>query len=456
VAKFKKYLLPPAIIVFAIVVVVIVASNRPSPPEREPMVSAMLVDVIEAQQSDGNFSVTAQGTVRPRTQTSVSAEVGGQLVMVSDRFVAGGFFEKGEVLAQIDPSNYEAALLQASAELASAQARFADERARSEQAKRDWERIHGTERQANDLVLRLPQLAGAKAAVDAAEAAVYRAQRNLERTQITLPYAGMVRARNVDLGQYVNAGMVLGVTFAVDAAEVRLPLSTQDRAFLNLPRAGEVGMSGPEVVLRANVDGQWDQWTGRVVRTEGVIDENTRLSYAVVVIEDPYQKLGTLTNAGGVLPMGTFVEGVIEGKSSQGLIRLPRAALRGGDTVFVANDENELEIRSVEVVRATTEEIYVRNNIRPGSSPPASLLRFQAPSFGSLAIWPAPQTQMTRKRKRPKTRRPSHEALRAQLVWQHHRVVCTQPRSGQSFDGVLDWRWSFHHSDHHQRSPTQN
>lgn len=364
-AKWKKYLLPPAIIFGAIVVVIILAVNRPKPPEREPMVTAMLVEVIEAQQSEGYFEIRAQGTVRPKTQTTVSAEVGGRLVEVSDQFVAGGFFKAGEILARIDPSDYEAGLLQAQAELASAKATLADEEARSSQAKKDWERIHGTDRQPNDLVLRLPQLARAKASVDAAQAAVLRAQRNLDRTQISLPYDGMVRTRNVNLGQYINPGMALGVTFAIDEAEIRLPLSTTDRSFLNLPGAGEVGADGPVVRLMADVGGQVGEWVARIVRTEGVIDENTRLSYAVASIKDPYQR-----NSDGetavILPMGTFVDGVIDGKSASGLIQLPRSALRGGDTVFIANDRNELEIRAVDVVRATTEEVYVANSIYPG------------------------------------------------------------------------------------------
>ena len=368
-AKLKKYLLPPALIVGAIVIVVILASIRPKPPEREPMVSAMLVDVIEATESQGTFSVSAQGIVRPQTQTSISAEVGGRLVEIAEPFVAGGFFKAGEVLAQIDPSDYEAALLQAQAELASAQATLADETARSEQARRDWERIHGSDREPNELVLRLPQVARAKASVDAAKASVLRAERNLERTQIRLPYDGMVRARNVDLGQFVGAGTVLGVAFAIDVAEVRLPLSNQDRAFLNLPRAGDVGVLGPEVTLVADVDGQMGQWMGRVVRTEGVIDENTRLSYAVVAIDDPYQRSAQADNEQGsaaILPMGTFVEGTIEGRAATGLVELPRSALRAGDRVFIANDQDELEIRDVEVIRATTDEVYVRNSIYPG------------------------------------------------------------------------------------------
>lgn len=393
-AKWKKYLLPPAIIFGAIVVVVMLAVNRPRPPEREPVVAAMLVEVIEAQESEGYFEVAAQGTVRPKTQTTVSAEVGGRLVEVSDQFVAGGFFNAGEVLARIDPSDYEAALLQAQAELASAQATLADEQARSTQAKKDWERIHGTDRQPNDLVLRLPQLARAKASVDAAKAAVLRAQRNLDRTQISLPYDGMVRARNVDLGQYVNPGVALGVTFAIDEAEVRFPLSTIDLGFLDLPRAGEVGAEGPYVRLNAQVAGHQGQWMGQVVRTEGVVDENTRLSYAVASVIDPYQRTGEAMAEQNILPMGTFVEGLIEGRSAAGLIRLPRSALRAGDTVYIANEDNELEIRPVEVVRATTDEVYVTNSVYPGDR--VVVTGITAPIPGSkLRVRGAPENTQT-------------------------------------------------------------
>lgn len=366
VAKLKKYLIPPAVIGGALIVVIFLAMSRPEPPEREPQATAMRVDAIEAQQSQGVFTVRAQGIARPRTQTDLAAEVSGRLVSVSESFAAGGFFEAGEVLAQIDPSDYEAALLQAQAELASAEARLADEQARSDQARRDWQRMHGAEREPNDLVLRLPQLAGAKAAVDAAKAGVMRAQRNLERTQISLPYDGLVRDRNVNVGQYVTPGLRLGVTFAVDVAELRLPLSDQDRAFLNLPRAGQVRADGPSVRLMATVDGTPRQWAGRVVRTEGVIDEDTRLSYAVVAVDDPYHRLQGDGGRDRVLPMGTFVEARIEGRSSAGLIRLPRSALRAGDTVYVANGDDELEIRSVDVVRATTDEVYLTNNIKAG------------------------------------------------------------------------------------------
>ena len=362
--KTLAILLPPALILISILVVVILAMNRPSPPERETTTSAMLVEVIEAEASDGHFNVSAQGTVRPRTETTIVAEVSGRVVSVAESFAAGGFFRAGEVLAEIDPSDYEAALLQARAELASAEAQLADERARSEQARKDWERMHGTERQPSDLVLRLPQLAGAEAAVQAAQAAVMRAERNLERTRIRLPYDGLVRAREIDLGQYVGAGTSLGRAFAVNVAEIRLPLSDQDLAFLDLPGPGQFANHFTPVTLTGSVGGQRGYWEGRVVRTEGVVDEGTRLSYAVVQVDDPYGLLGDLKPI--PLQMGTFVQAEVRGRSAEGLIELPRSALREGDTLFLANADDRLEIRNVQVIRATPHRVYLHNDIKTG------------------------------------------------------------------------------------------
>jgi RND family efflux transporter MFP subunit len=361
-----KIILPGLLMMtLAVAAVIMMARSREAPPEREPTVTAMMVDVIEAEHSVGHFSVQAQGTVQPRTETTVAAEVGGRVVEVAENFTAGGFFRAGETLLRIDPSDYEAALLQAEAELASAQSRLADERARSEQARRDWQRLHGSDREPGELVLRLPQVAGAQAAVQAAEAGVLRARRNLERTRISLPFDGLVRAREVDLGQFVATGTPLAVVFAVDVAEVRLPLSDQDLAFLDLPAPGEIAATEPvPVALSGRVGGQPAQWDALIVRTEGVVDENTRLVHAVAEIRDPYGLLGA--ERAIPLAMGTFVEAEIRGRTSEGLIQLPRGALRDGGTVYLANGDDELEVRTVEVLRTTPEKAYVRNALKPG------------------------------------------------------------------------------------------
>ncbi len=359
--KLITYGLPPLLIIVSLGIVVQLAKLRPQPEEREVTAAAMLVDTIRPESGVEFFEVPAQGTVRPRNQTQVAAEVSGRIVSLSDKFNAGGFFRAGDVLAEIDPSDYEAALLQAEADLASARARLADEQARSDQARQDWRRMHGDQREPGELVLRLPQVAGAQAAVLASEAAVMRARRNLERTRIRLPYDGMVRSRQVDLGQFVSPGTVVGVTFAIDVAEVRLPLSDQDMAFLELPRPGETAAKPVPVRLRGSVSGQRGEWQGEVVRSEGVVEETTRLNFVVVAVQDPYGLLGNEQRV--PLTMGTFVHADIQGREAAGLMVLPRTALREGNSLHIVGSDDRLEIRSVEVLRSTPDRVYVYNNL---------------------------------------------------------------------------------------------
>jgi len=361
---FLKYALPPLLIIAAIGIVIVLFISRPEPPEREPVETAMLVDTIAAEAADDHFAVQAQGTVKPRTQTSLVPEVSGKVTGISEQFVAGGFFRAGDVLVEIDPSDYETAVKQAQAELAAASARLSDEQSRSDQARRDWEQMHGDSRQPSDLVLRIPQLEQAKASVQAAEAALARARRDLDRTRISLPYDGMVRSRSADIGQYVGVGTTLGVAFAVDTAEVRLPLPDRDLAFVELPQPGRQSGPRPSVRFFGDVSGERGSWTGEIVRTEGVVEETTRLTYAVAHIQDPYGLLGEQRQV--PLPMGTYLKAEIHGRSAAGLIELPREALRDGDRLYIADEDDRLEVRRVNVVRSTPRRVYLADSVEEG------------------------------------------------------------------------------------------
>lgn len=365
-SKFFKYVLPLALIVLSLVVVVVmVAIAKGKRPERKDLgAQAMVVDVIPARVESLNFSVSSQGAVNPRTQTTLVAEVSGQIVSVSGNFIAGGFFREGEVLLQIDPSDYETALLAAQAALAARKAQLADQKARSEQAMKDWINL-GRKGEPSDLTLRKPQLAEAQAAVQAAEAELKRAERNLERTRIKVPYDGLVRSKSVDIGQFVSPGTPLGVTFAVDYAEIRLPLSSGDMAFLDLPSATRLDRAHRvPVKLTSETRDDSRQWQGEIVRTEGVVDDRSRVVYAVAEVIDPYGVLGLSKQ--DELRMGTFVRASIQGLRADEVVVLPRSVLQNGNTVLVANASDRLEIRQVEVVRAEPRYIYISGGLEGG------------------------------------------------------------------------------------------
>ncbi|MBT8047003.1 MAG: efflux RND transporter periplasmic adaptor subunit [Gammaproteobacteria bacterium] len=364
--KLLKFILPVALIVISIIVVAamvkIAQSKRPD--RKDTTSQAIRVDTIPAQLKSLNFSVHSQGTVKPRTETTLVAEVAGQIVSVSSNFIAGGFFRQGEVLLQIDPSDYQTALLRAQANLAARKAQLADQKDRSEQALRDWTNL-GRVGEPSDLTLRKPQLAEAEAAVQAAEAELKEAERDLQRTRIRVPYDGLVRNKLVDVGQYVAPGTPLGVTFAIETAEIRLPLSNNDLRYLDLPSATRLDKSQRIPVLLTAEGAEYSgQWNAEIVRTEGVVDESSRVTYAVAEVVDPYGVLGKSTET--ELKMGSFVRAEIEGLRAEGVIVLPRSVLRADNTVLIANDERKLEIRRVSVVRAEPRDVYIDSGVEDG------------------------------------------------------------------------------------------
>lgn len=344
-----RKLLISGIILAAIAVAVLLVQMRPTPPRKERVDLDPLVDVLTLETMTANFEVASQGTVRPRTETVLSAEVSGTITRISPKFIAGGVFGDNEVLLRIDPTNYEVAVRQAEALVKQRTIEY-------EGAKQL--RSQGYRAEA--------EYASAAAALATAEAELVRARRNLERTYIRLPYEGIVRSKEADLGQFVNPGTRLGIVFATDTAEVRLPLTDADLAYVDLPDAAEItasgGADGPAVRLSATRKGRPVEWSARIVRSEGVVDEKSRVTYAVARIDDPYR----LHSDGPTLPVGTFVRAVIEGAAAENVIRVPRAVLRGSDELVFVDDDNKLRIRTVDIVRADGSYVYLRGGAEPG------------------------------------------------------------------------------------------
>lgn len=318
---------------------------KPPPNQEEVGTVELLVEVATLQSGRYDFTIESQGTVRPLTETILSAEVSGAIVSVSPKFLSGGVFAAGEELMRIDQTNYKGAVAQTRALVRQRTIEF-------EGAKKLQSQGYRAE----------AEFAAAEAALATAKADLIRSERDLERTQIRLPYEGMVRSRGTNLGQFVSVGKELGVVFATDYAEVRLPLTDEDLAFVDLPDANEITSSGlsangPLVTLSAKQRGRAANWYARIVRSEGVVDERARVTYAVARIADPYNLHSNEHST--ALPMGTFVRGVIEGAEIAAAVRLPRAALRRNNDVVFIDEENRMRIRTVNVLRTDSEFVYV-------------------------------------------------------------------------------------------------
>lgn len=366
----KKIVMPFLIVAVAVAITAVLVLSRPRPEINAPAERVTLVEVATAQSQDTVFTVASQGTVEPRTQTTLVAEVSGRVVSVSDKFVVGGFFRQDELLLSLDSADYEVSVQQANANLMTARAQLSQEQAQAEQAGRQWDLSGRARADAPPLALRTPFLAEAEARVLFAEADVARAERQLERTKIRAPYDGLMREKMVDIGQYVGTGTQLARTFAVDFAEIRLPLADRDIAFLNLPQPGELARSGggkvhgTPVQLSSVVGGKSVQWSATIVRTDGVVDSSSRVYYAIAQINDPYN-LRANSNA-AVLSIGSFVNATLQGVSAQGVFALPHSAVRSSNQVMVMDPEQRLRTRTVNVLRTDKDFVYINDGIRNG------------------------------------------------------------------------------------------
>jgi RND family efflux transporter MFP subunit len=359
-----KLLLPIGILGLGLLGMVVLLSTGPRAEQRPTDAPAPLVRVIDVALEDVQLEVATQGTVAPRTESDLVPEVSGPVVWVSPSLVSGGFFDEGEPLLRIDPRDYEVALERARANVA---------RARSEhkRAKKELERSRGLAERNFASEAQLDNAENAErvtaAVLREARAALAQAERNLERTKISAPFTGRVREERVDVGQFVNRGAPIAKVYAVDYAEVRLPIADEELAYLDLPlfqRDGVETQEGPEVRLHARFAGAERTWTGRVVRTEGEIDPRSRMVHVVARIQDPYGSDGARARA--PLAVGLFVEAEILGNTVEGVAVLPRAALRGDDQVWIVDAESRLRFRTIEPLRSTRSEVVVRSGLSSG------------------------------------------------------------------------------------------
>jgi len=387
-----KKLLPAVIIIAALVIAVMLRQLRPEAEQNEPQQLAVVVDAVTVVVQDAAIVVASQGTVEPRTRTNLVSEVSGQVISVSPAFVAGGFFRKGDVLLQLDDLDYRAAVSRAEAAVAAARSQLELERGQGDVAQREWDRMSESERariRARELYLRKPQMAEAVARLESAEADLEQARTDLSKTTIIAPYDGLVSAKNTDIGQYVTTGAAIAETFAVDYAEVRLPIPEGKIAFLDLPAAtsnfagnGDLA-NAPEVDLVSRIGSRDYHWTGNLTRTEGVLDTRTRVLFSVVQVEDPYN---LYDNGDGwsrePLRIGTYVTASIKGKVLEDVVVLPRYTLQANNVIWTADTEGRLRPKDVDVLTINGDDVYISGGLENGDR--VILTRLENPLNGAL------------------------------------------------------------------------
>lgn len=332
--------------------------------ERERLLPG--VEVMTVQPADVTLTLPSQGLVQAMRSTVLAAEVGGRVAKVSPRFKTGERFAEGEILVELEDSDYRSAIVQAESAVAEARAALVQEQARAEQAVRDWNKLAPSQPPA-DLAARKPQLQSAEARVRATEDALERARRDLERTRIRAPFAGRLRATHTEVGSFLTPGARVADYDSTGRYEIRLPVSLDDYAFL------DAGSDAP-VALSATIGGREHRWQGRLVRTEGEVERSSRSVHLVAEIAEDHEPRNAF------LKPGLFLRAEVAGRPLKGVFEIPRRALIDASRLLVVDADEHLSVRTVRVLRGGRDSVLIDDGLKPSER--VCLTRLPAPVNG--------------------------------------------------------------------------
>lgn len=352
-----RFLVPIAILVgggFGYSVLSIEMEEEKRPPSKE---KAIRTKVSDLRIEDYVVNVQTQGIVQSHNEITLSGQVSGQITALSPNFEVGKYFSKGEILIELDDRDYKSVLR-------AAQARQLSAKSARELAEVNFERTKlGHEGDSFSVVTKAEMdqaaaaLSQAEADLDAATVQVDQANLNLDRTKIRAPFDGRVREKLVGLGESLNQGSPAAIIFAVDYAEVRLPIAARERQYLRLPERDED--EPVSVELRDAISPESEQrWTARIVRTEGALDVDSLELFVIARIDDPFG----MQSGHPPLRIGQPVSASITGKTLQGVVVLPRAAVRQlNQVILISKSSLTLRNTSIHPIWSDNEFIIVED-----------------------------------------------------------------------------------------------
>ena len=338
-------------------------SSKPQLEKHKPTAPTPVVRVVKLKTGPQPVHILGEGTVRPLREIDLVPQVGGKVVYASPALVNGGEFSQGDILLRIDPVDYQLAVILAKAKVKDSESNLKLAQEEAAAAEEEWRMLYSgnpeEDREPPPLVAKEPQLAAAEAKLEADRADLRSALLNLERTELKAPFEGRVSQENVDVGQYVSPGQALASLYSTEAAEIVVPLEDEDLFWFHVPGFTPGNNPGSSAKVLARLAGRERTWPGAVVRTEGKLDERTRMINVVVRVEKPYAKKPPL-------PVGLFVTVEIEGRTLPDGTVIPRSALHQDDVVWVVDNDDRLLFREVDVARVQGDDVMIEDGLKDG------------------------------------------------------------------------------------------
>jgi len=331
---------------------------------RSPRTVKTVVQVKALQPQDITRRIQAMGTVLAAEELVLKPWLGGRIEYLHPALFPGGRLKKGEVVLRLDREDSRLILARSRNALKKARMDLRLEEGNQAVAQREYELIREYSKTAAketpmDLALRQPQLAKVKATVAAAQTEVERAELDLARTSLTIPFDAVVLSKNVAVGSQVNAQTAMAVLVGSDAFHIRVSLPRRDLDQIVLP-----DKNIPEVQVKVTAVTASRQnifYHGRILRLLSDVDPKGLMPRLLIEVKNPLTQ-----QPGHPLLLGSVVQVELPAKTLPNSFAVPRAAVRADKTVLLADDDNQLEIRKIQSSGQDDEYIYVTDGLEPG------------------------------------------------------------------------------------------
>lgn len=362
-SRIFKYILPFLIVAIGLVGMTGMVRSKTPPEKKVRAEPGTLVEVMPLAPRNHAVEIRVTGTVQPAVAVNIVPQVSGQVVRLGKGFKEGGFFSKGQLLFEVEDVDYRLAVEKSRAEVAREEYDLAAMESQARVARIEWDRVNlDPGAKPNPLVIYEPQLKNARAALAGARADLRQRELDVARTKIYAPFNCRVSAKALDVGQFVTAGQTVATIAGTDAAEIVVPVPLHELQWVEVPRSGGKAGSSASVYLNAGLE---HVWQGRIDRSLGEVDAQSRMIRLVVRVEDPYglKQGGMQTLA---LSEGLFVDVALSGKTLERVFAIPVSALRHQDTLWMMGSDATLAITPVQVVRWEKEIVLVRGTFDDG------------------------------------------------------------------------------------------
>ena len=334
---------------------------KPKAEESEQIASGYRVDVLVVHPENVPVEMLSFGSVEPQRELDISSEVNGLVVYKSENLVKGGTVSKGEVLWEVDQTNYNALLEQAKGNLERAQLELEIEKGRQQVAKQDWEMISEEVKEEfldSNLALRVPHLKEKEAAVLSAKSQLSKALKDLERTKVYSPFNAVVVSENIEEGKFLTVQQPVAKLVASDAFNIETSIPLDYLNWLDLDKNNTV-------MVRQNIGIKKIEMEGKILRLLSDLDSRGRMARLLIAIDDPLRVQQGSDNKFPFL-LGTFVEIEIIGNEVENVYQIPRTALRENNIVWTVAENDSLKFNKVDPVYKTEESVYIKSGLSNG------------------------------------------------------------------------------------------